>query len=1307
MADWAPVTPERFESAAPGVMERGAPAYSFQAFEQMGLQSLPTDMALLPDGRALVFGPRELAIGDGVRWEVLQADFDPAIRISGQVIAGEAGEVYAGVSGGMARVRFGDGATWRLERMEDAIPATAAARPTLQPMVVGDEWLWHSAAGPVFRWKPGMKAEQVGFAGDAQQILKLDGLYVYKKWGDTGLFNLVDNAPVSIRLNDSETTRDIVAISDMAGGSAMAITPSGQLFRHGATGWERVASAQSIDTRSNLSAFAALSESHFALGFDGRGVVFYDKNGREVQSIDRRIDSRLGRVTKILPGKNGIVWLLLNDGVARVEFPSPLSHLEALIPTGLVMGEPTRFEGALWVHANGHLHRAEYDSNQILTGFVEDGPADARVFTLSVANGVPIVASDKGFHVRKDGRWILATAGVANGRIIAFTQGGARLAYAARDELGWLTRQPDGTYRREDVLVGSFGDVWASVMERPGVQWLEVGSGRPALADWTGKTPTIQVFDEREGLPKGWTQIFHFDGRVRFLVSAKAYVYSPGDGRFKLDPDMTADKPWLDGAMGRPSRDALGRVWVARDGSTKILDTSNAPQGAEVFRFPPGVQPFFFRMETDGVVWMEQRRRLMRFDPSIPLPAVEPLRALVTQVEFPGSRRTYYGPLASLESIPYSLNSFTVRFQAPGNPLNVPASFQFRLEGGDDKWVSVGVSGTAVLNEIPEGRYVLHVRPVLGGVPESETTLPFVVLPPWYRHPLAYVFYAIAAIAVVSLVGLYSTYAQRREKAHLERLIAERTHAVQEANDHLALQVQETTAKSRELQVSEERYRTLYDHNPAMFFTLDVTGRVLSVNQYGAEQLGFTVKEILGSRWTDLVHEEDRAEAGRCIKESVGHPGRLVASQVRAQRKTGQVVFVKKVLRAIPQAQQGLVVFVVCEDVTTHVQLEAQLRQAQKMEAVGQLAGGVAHDFNNLLTIIQGQAEWAETHATTAEEKQECIREVRRAAEQAGKLTRQLLVFSRQQAMHAESVDLNDLVTKVVKLMQRVLGEDIQVQTRTATAPAQACVDSAMIEQVILNMGLNARDAMPSGGQITISIHAETVDEARVATRAGCRPGQYQCIRFSDTGVGIPEALLNRIFEPFFTTKAPGQGTGLGLATSSSIISQHHGWIEVESTPGFGTTFSVFLPAQAAGATGAGSTSAQALPAVVGAQRVLLVEDEPAVRRVAQRMLERSGYAVIEAENADQALEAWEKAGGDFDILLTDLLMPGSMNGRALAEVLASRSPRLRVCLMSGHDPEVLARKSGQPGPMRPHLMKPFTRDSLIAAVGRSLPKGS
>jgi PAS domain S-box-containing protein len=1304
-ADWVAVTPERFEGAPPGVVERGAPAYSFQAFEQLGLQSLPTDLTLLPDGRALVFGPRELAIGDGVRWEVLQADFEGSARVAGEVIVDEAGEIYTGVSGGMARVRFSDGAKWKLERVEEAIPATAAARPMLQPMPVGDEWLWHTAAGPVFRWKPGVKSEQIGFVGDVQQILRLDGVYVYKKWGDAGLFALADNRPYSRRLNETETTRDLLALAALSGNEALGITTSGQLYRHDAGGWSRVTTAPPLETRRNLSASAAVGDAHVALGFDGQGVVFYDRQGREVQSIDRRIDSRLGRITKIVAGKNGIVWLLLNDGVARVEFPSPLSHLDVLVPTGLTLGEPIRVGGNLWVHANGgSLHRAEYNTNGILTGFVEDGPDGARVFTLSIANGVPFASTDKGFFVHEGLSWKMAAPGVANGRIIASTQNGARLAYAARDELGWLVRNPDGSYAKEDVTVGSFGDVWASVMERPGVQWLEVGSGRPALADWTGRRPTIQVFDQREGLPAGWAQVFHLDGRIRFLISAKCYIYSPTEGRFVPDPDVPIDKSWLQGAMGRPARDALGRVWVARDGSTQILDTTSSQHPTVVHRFPPGIQPFFFRMESDGVVWLEQRRRLMRFDPSVPMPTVEPLRALVTQVEFTGERRTFYGPLAALDPIPFSLNSFTVRFQAPGNPLNLPASFQFRLEGGDDKWVSVGVTGTAVLNELSEGSYVLHVRPVLGGVPETESTLPFVILPPWYRHPFAYLAYAISAIAIVSLVGLYSTWSQRREKAHLENVIAERTHAVREANEHLGRQVQETTAKSRELQASEERYRTLYDHNPAMFFTLDVTGRVLSVNQYGAEQLGYMVKELVGSRWADLVHEEDRAEAGRSIRESVAHPGRLVASQVRAQRKTGQVVFIKEVLRAIPQSQQGLVVFVVCEDVTAHVQLEAQLRQAQKMEAVGQLAGGVAHDFNNLLTIIQGQAEWAETHATTAEEKQECIREVRRAAEQAGKLTRQLLVFSRQQAMHAESVDLNELVTKVVKLMQRVLGEDIQVHTRAAPAPAQACVDTAMIEQVLVNLGLNARDAMPSGGQITITVHSEEVDEARIAGRAGCRPGPHHCIRFSDTGVGIPVALLNRIFEPFFTTKAPGQGTGLGLATSSSIVSQHHGWIEVESTPGFGTTFSVFLPTQVAGAGGASAVAAQALPAVAGAQRVLLVEDEPAVRRVAQRMLERSGFTVVEAENADQALGIWERSGGDFDILLTDLLMPGSMNGRALAEMLSSRSSRLRVCLMSGHDPEVLARKSGQPGPMRPHLIKPFTRDSLIAAVNRSVP---
>ena len=401
-----------------------------------------------------------------------------------------------------------------------------------------------------------------------------------------------------------------------------------------------------------------------------------------------------------------------------------------------------------------------------------------------------------------------------------------------------------------------------------------------------------------------------------------------------------------------------------------------------------------------------------------------------------------------------------------------------------------------------------------------------------------------------------------------------------------------------------------------------------------------------------------------------------------------------------PIVQHG-VVHCYVGDITERLQLEEQIRQSQKMEAVGQLAGGVAHDFNNLLTIIQMQVSMLRMRGGMGAEVAAGVDEIAHAAERATNLTRQLLTFSRRNAPAAKNLDVAELVSGLTKLLRRVLGEDVVLESRFAPELPPVFADPGMLEQVLMNLAVNARDAMPRGGRLQIELDAVRLDAAETRRHPQARAGQFVCLCVADTGAGIAPENLNRIFEPFFTTKEIGKGTGLGLAIVYAVVRQHGGWVEVESAVGAGTRFRVFLPATAPvlpAVTTSADPGAFALPG--GGETVLVVEDEVAVRAVARMALRRLGYTVLEAENAPAALRLWGELGGRVDLLFTDIVMPGGMTGHELAARLQLLKPELKVLFCSGYSREA-EQFEGEGGAQ--FLPKPYKTGDLALAVRRVL----
>jgi CheY-like chemotaxis protein len=388
------------------------------------------------------------------------------------------------------------------------------------------------------------------------------------------------------------------------------------------------------------------------------------------------------------------------------------------------------------------------------------------------------------------------------------------------------------------------------------------------------------------------------------------------------------------------------------------------------------------------------------------------------------------------------------------------------------------------------------------------------------------------------------------------------------------------------------------------------------------------------------------------------------------------------------------------------MQLEQQFRQAQKMEAVGRLAGGVAHDFNNLLTVISGNADLLLEDLAPEDPHRRDVEEMRKAAESAASLTRQLLAFSRQQVLKPRVLDVNAVLAGAEKLLKRLIGEEIQLVALLGSDLGRVKADPGQLEQVVMNLAVNARDAMPNGGKLTLETANVDLDDTYLQGHPVAKPGPYVMLAVSDTGVGMDEHTKARIFEPFFTTKETGKGTGLGLATVYGIVKQSQGFIWVYSEPQHGTTFKIYLPRVDQPA----ERVQDVVPAgesLQGTETILIVEDTAGVRAAAGTVLKRRGYTVLEAPDGAAALRRAAEHRGPIALLLTDVVMPG-MSGRDLARQLGAVRPDLRVLFMSGYTDDAIVRHGVlEPGVM--YLQKPFTPDSLGRKVREALdsPRGS
>jgi len=493
--------------------------------------------------------------------------------------------------------------------------------------------------------------------------------------------------------------------------------------------------------------------------------------------------------------------------------------------------------------------------------------------------------------------------------------------------------------------------------------------------------------------------------------------------------------------------------------------------------------------------------------------------------------------------------------------------------------------------------------------------------------------------------------------------------------------------------------RQIVEHSPVGAFAFD-TGGFIYVNQAFADYFGYSVAEILACQdHSCLIHVKDRPHFTRYMQGYLVGNEQEALVEFRGLHRDGHHIDCE-IFTCLIEHRGKPVLVGTLQDVSTRKSLEGQLLRAQRLEAVGRLAGGVAHDFNNMLTVIQGYCSSALERLHRQDPVCADMEEALKAAERSAALTRQLLAFSRRQAHAPRKLAINGHLQELQQMLQRLIGEDVELSFVAEAALWPVHLDPAQLEQVVVNLAINSRDAMPAGGKLTIETQNVVLDEQYCASHLGTVPGEYVLVAVSDNGSGMDRKTLARACEPFFTTKEAGQGTGLGLSTVYGIVRQNNGHLNIYSEPGQGTTVKVYLPRHS------GQPDRQARvedngPLVGGQETVLVVEDEPQLLRLVSRLLEGLGYRVLQARGGGEALLLGEQYQHDIDLLLTDVVMP-ALNGKELFERLAAGRPGLRVVYMSGYTVNAIVHR-GLLQEDAHYLQKPFDRDTLGRKVRQVL----
>ena len=984
------------------------------------------------------------------------------------------------------------------------------------------------------------------------------------------------------------------------------------------------------------------------------------------------------QVSSLFTDREGSVWLGTNGaGLMRLrETPFlPLGAPEGL-PAAMVLPIIQDRAGSAWLGTGG-AGVTRVDGEKLTTYNVQNGmlPGNTIFSIEETRDGAIWIGTNNGISRIQDGRAtkFSAGSGLASAMVRDILEDRAgRIWVASNIGLQRFRPGPPKLYTSEHGLPDDF--VMTLHEDRTGVMW--IGS-RVGLTRMDGETFT--TFDQKHGLGTAGVNSIHEDANGTLWLASTGGIGYFRDGRgftFGVAQGL------CDHNVHRILEDDAGDLWFsANTGIFRLRKRDIADLAAgrikkiecELYGRAEGmrsreangaVNPAGWKMR-DGRLWFPTLQGVVIIDPRNSALDLAPPPVAIEEVIANG--RIYPRAPAELEA---GTNALEIHFTGLSFVGPEKMRFRYMLQGFDKDWVDAGNRRVAYYTRIPPGRYTFRVAAAnaAGDWSQQDASVSFRILPQFYQTAW---FRALAVLAALAaLVGVHRLRMRRLRK-----------------------RANELSSLADERGRAEQRYRELFENASDAIFTTDLNGNFTGINRRAEEMIGAKLTDVLGHNIREFLPANEAGE--RTAAEWLS--GRADASQqVKIVARDGTLVPVEVSTRLISDDGAVTGVQATARDVRDRAALEQQLQHSQKMEAVGQLAGGVAHDFNNLLTVIRGNTElllgdMPEDGSTTRDD----LLQIAAAADRAAALTRQLLAFSRKQVIQPQHTDLNVLMRDLEPMLRRLIGEDITIATLPSREPASVLADPGQLEQVLINLAVNARDAMPNGGTINIEIGLMNIEDApQVPARSAS--GRCVVLTVSDTGTGMDAATRARIFEPFFTTKEHGKGTGLGLSTVYGIVQQAGGDLTCVSQPGSGTTFRIYLPYVENDGADAASAAADT-GTRGGTETILLVEDEDAVRLLASRILRRLGYTVLETRHGRDALDLARSHPADIDLVVTDVVMP-EMSGRELAVHLRAMRSDIRVLYISGYtDDEILRRGLHEPGIA--FLQKPFAAASLAASV--------
>lgn len=1033
------------------------------------------------------------------------------------------------------------------------------------------------------------------------------------------------------------------------------------------------------------------------------GVLRWD--GETFTAITTEHGLGYNQVNRVRLDREGSIWFGTDLGLSRLG-PGPFTtYREAEgLPNAFVRTISEDSRGRLWVGTrSGVAYRVGDRFHPI--AMLQRIP-DPRVYALAaLPGGRMLVGTRSGLALVDDSgllRLYTERDGLPNAFILSLLPAPDGSIWVGTGS-GMVRWSADGIERAPHPLLGA-AIATSLLYDRAGR--LLVGQRAGGLLVWDGSQ--VMRLGRAEGLSDQtiW-QLAHGPG-------GEIWAGTNGDGVFRLSADgrvagrLTTRDGLTNGFVWQVATDTAGGVWLYTSQGLNRW----TPSGVRTYGWADGLEDLegaataAFR-DRDGTMWFGSALGLYRYDAA----ADQPIR--VAPLVYVDALHAGSQLLGDSGRVQPGSGPVHVRYASPHFRDPQSITFRYRLRGLSDQWSEPTSDPGMSWARLTPGAYHFEVvaRDRDGNESEVPATISFTVLPAFWQ---SWWFQLLGLAALAGLIAgavRYRTGRLEADRQQLQALVVARTRELEAQNARLEQEVHERLQVEHALRIKEERLRDVVEHSTNMFYAHTPDHILTYVSPQSVHFTGLTPAEAM-IRWTELLTDNPLNAIGAERTQAAIDTGEKQPNyELELQHQNGHTVWVQ--VNEAPVVRDGKTVAVVgsLTDITesrrardAEQRLEVQLRQAQKMEAIGRLAGGVAHDFNNLLTSVSGYTELVCQALPSESPIQEDLSEIRRASDRAATLVAQLLAFSRQQMVRPRAMDLNAAIGESSRMLSRLIGSDIKLVEVLHPTPCWIRADPNQIDQILLNLVVNARDAITSGGRITIGTALET---APADDGLDGESVEWVVLEVADTGEGMTEEVRARVFEPFFTTKAQGRGTGLGLAMVYGIVEQNGGQISLDTSPGAGARFRIRLPRVAEAVTTGSSRAATPAhaPAPLTDRVILVVEDEDSVRQLVSRTLRQSGFHVLEAADGTAAMHLADQHDGPIDLALVDMIMPG-MNGKQVADWIRDRRPGTRVLFMSGHARDTLGSR-GMLSEGVEMVLKPFTPDGLRRKVTEMVAEGA